>query len=390
MRLNVGVVFGGQSVEHEVSIISALQMIENMNQIKYNPIPIYLSKENIFYYSELMFDVAFFKNFNEVKEKSKEIVFHHTKHQHEILSLEKHKFKRLFSVDIIFLVVHGTSCEDGTLSAYFDLLNIPYVGSSILSSSINQNKWKMKQILDYNDIPIVPYFGFYESDFYQNEIKIIEACEKLAYPLIIKPASLGSSVGITKCNNRIDLHKAILNALLYDVEIVCEKVINHLIELNCSVLGDYSNLEASVIERVIQQDEILSYEDKYLRGNKKNGKGMVNTNRELPALISEELTKKIQEVAISAVKIIGASGVLRIDFLYDDEEGKLYLNEINTIPGSLAFYLWKTKGLEYKDLIDKLITLALQRYRIKNSKIFSYDTNLLSLPTKFNKGKCPK
>jgi len=387
LRLNVGVVFGGKSVEHEVSIITALQMIEQMNLLKYNPIPLYLTKENDFYYDENMTDSNYFSDFKKVKEIAKKIVIRKKNNQHEILSLSGYKLKKLMNIDLIFLIVHGTTCEDGTLSAYFELLNIPYVGSSILSSAINQNKWKMKALLDYNHIPIVPYYGFYECDFYDDEIKVIEECEKLGYPLIVKPASLGSSVGINKCNDKDELHHGILTALQYDTEILVEKVVSNIIELNCSVLGDVSHLQASAVEKVFQQDEILSYQDKYLRGNRTSSKGMECTNRELPAKISESLTNEIQEMAKNAVKIVGASGVLRIDFLYDDESKILYLNEINTIPGSLAFYLWREKGLSYKELIDQLIKLALKTYRIKNTKIFSFETNILSIPRNFNKGK---
>lgn len=383
----MGVVFGGKSVEHEVSIITALQMIEQMNQLKYNPITIYLSKENDFYYHENMNDISFFKDLKQLKVVAKKVVFDKENNRHKLLSISNKKMKKLFDIDLIFLVVHGTNCEDGTLSAYFELLNIPYVGSSVLSSAINQNKWKTKELLEYNDIPVGPYYGFYESDFYDDEIKVIESCEKIGYPLIVKPASLGSSVGIKKCINREEMHQAILDSFQYDTEVLVEKVIDNLIELNCSVLGDYSNLEASVVERVIQQDEILSYQDKYLRDSKKNSKGIESTSRELPAKISDNLTKEIQEIAIKAVKIVGASGVLRIDFLYDDENKILYLNEINTIPGSLAFYLWRAQDLTYKELIDRLIKLALKKYRIKNSKLISYDTNLLSLPTHSNNSK---
>lgn len=387
MRLNVGVVFGGKSVEHEVSIISALQMIENMNKLKYNPLTIYLSKENDFYFHEDMSKIEFFKDLSHVKVVSKKIQFQKSHPSNEIYELKNNKLKKLFNVDLVFLVVHGTTCEDGTLSAYFELLDMPYVGSAILSSAINQNKWKMKQILECNDIPIVPYVGFYESDYYDDKKQIIKKCEEKGYPLIVKPASLGSSVGITKCYEKEGLIKAILTSLQYDVEVIVEKVILDLIELNCSLLGDYSSLEVSSVEQVFQKDEILSYQDKYLRGNTKNSKGMESTNRELPANISEDLRIEIETTAVKAIKVIGASGVSRIDFLYDKEAKKLYLNEINTIPGSLAFYLWVAKGKEYKTLIDDLIILALKKYRTKNTKIISYDSNLLSLPRNFNKGK---
>lgn len=389
MRLNVGVIFGGKSVEHEVSIISALQMIENMNGLKYNPIPIYLSKDNVFYYHDEMKEVDYFKDIDKVKKSALKVCFKNNRNKHEVMAIRKNKLKKLFAIDVIFLVVHGTNCEDGTLSAYFELLDIPYVGSSVLSSALNQNKWKFKQILAHNNISIVPYFGFYENEFDESEKGILEKCDEIGYPLIIKPATLGSSVGITKCKSKEECHQGLLTALQYDEEIIVEKVIENLIELNCSVLGDYTGYETSAIERVFQQDEILSYQDKYLRGSKSQ-KGMENTIRELPAEIDENLKMEIETNSIKAAKLIGTRGVIRIDYLYDNENKKLYLNEINTIPGSLSFYLWRAKKVTYKELIDRLIGIALNVYRRKNSKIFSYETNLLSITQHFNKGKLLK
>ncbi|HEY8365376.1 MAG TPA: D-alanine--D-alanine ligase family protein [Haloplasmataceae bacterium] len=385
MRLNVGVVFGGKSVEHEVSIISALQMIENMNKLKYNPITIYLTKDNDFYYHEDMTDIKMFKNIDDLKKRAKKVIFHKQGNKLLLYSIKKRKIKKLYEIDVIFLVTHGTNCEDGTLSAFFELLNVPYVGSNILSSALNQNKWKAKALFKNNNIPVIPYYGFYDEEYYCHEEKIINKCEALGYPLIVKPATLGSSVGIKKCHNREDLKNAIIEAIQYDTEILVEKALIEPIELNCSVLGNYIKYETSLIERVFQEDEILSYDDKYLRG--KSSKGMVNTSREIPANISEELKKEIEELSCKAAKVIGASGVIRIDYLYDQKNKQVYLNEINTIPGSLSFYLWKDKGKEYYQLIDDLIDIAIRIYRIKNNKIYSYDSNLLALTPQLNKGK---
>lgn len=387
MRLNVGVVFGGMSVEHEVSIISALQMIENMNKLNYNPITIYLSKNNDFYYHPDMTNIDYFKDSDLVIKDAKKILFNKRGNKLELMELKNSRIRKLFDLDVIFLIVHGTNCEDGTLSAYFELLDIPYVGSNIISSALNQNKWKMKQILSFNEIPVLPFYGFYENDYFRNEEKVIDECIKIGFPLIVKPASLGSSVGISKCLDKSSLKQAINTALQYDVEILAEKSIENLMELNISVLGDFNNQQASIVEKVIQTEEILSYEDKYLRGDKQNTKGIINTDRELPAKIDDSLQQRIENLAISSFKIMGGSGVSRVDFLYDCDEEKIYVNEINTIPGSLSFYLWKDCGIDYKALIEKLINLALVKYRMRNSKIFSYKTNILSLKDNFTKGK---
>lgn len=389
MRLNVGVVFGGKTVEHEVSIISALQMMENMNEFKYDPIPIYLSKENEFLYHEEMKKIDFFKDLDKVKKLAKRITLIKNNEKTELYIRRRKKLKRLCEVDILFLVVHGAGCEDGTISSLCELYNIPYVGSSILPSALNQNKWKQKALFSYHKIPIVPFVGFYDEDYYKEKDDIIKECEKLGFPLIVKPANLGSSVGIKKCKNIEELNQAIIEAMTYDSEIIVEKVIDNLIELNCSVLGNYNYYETSSIERVFQIDEILSYQDKYLRGSKST-KGMESTNRELPAKISDNLRQEIEKLSIKAAKIIGGSGVMRIDYLYDNKNKKLYLNEINTIPGSLAYYLWREKGKDYSSLIDDLINIALKSYRIKNSKIYSYESNLLALAPLSNYGKLRK
>lgn len=378
MRLNVGVIFGGKTVEHEVSIISALQMMENINDIRYNCIPIYLSKENEFLYHEEMKKIAFFKNLTNVKKQSQKITFYKNNNKTEVCLIKGRRLKHLCYIDLLFLVLHGAGVEDGTLSSLCELYNLPYVGSSVLTSAINQNKWKQKALLSYYNIPVVPFTGFYDEDYYSNQEKIISECEALGYPLIVKPANLGSSIGISKCVNREELNKAIIAAIDYDTEIVVEKVIDNLLELNCSVLGNYYHYEASAIERVFQIDEILSFEDKYLRGGKET-KGIESTNRELPANISATLKQEIEDLSIKVAKIIGGSGVARIDYLYDEKNNQLYLNEINTIPGSLSFYLWKAKGKDYTSLIDDLIKIALKSYQIKNAKIYSYESNILAL-----------
>lgn len=387
MQINVGVLFGGKSVEHEVSIISALQMIENMNKLKYQPIPIYLSKDNVFYHHKDMTDIEFFKNMDNLK-KAKKVLISPNQNKHELLIITKNKLKKLADLDVIFLIVHGAQCEDGTLSGYCELLNIPYVGSTILPSALNQNKWKLKVLLSNYNIPIVPYFAFYEHEFYQDEQRIISECEKLGMPLIVKPAHLGSSVGIKKCTNREELVEAILTSLQYDTEVIVETVVQNLIELNCAVLGRPGEYTTSEIERVFQFDDILSYTDKYLRS--KSSKGMESTCRELPAKINPELKNQITDISLRVSEILGTSGVVRIDYLYDEVNDELYLNEINTIPGSLAFYLWKDKGLSYSDFIDKLIKIAFDNYRIKNAKIYSYDTNILALSPNLNSGKLVK
>src|SRR5690554_2984856 len=209
-------------------------MIENMNEFKYNPFTIYLSKDNEFLYHDEMRKIKFFKELDKVNKVSKKVVFLKNKEKNEVYIKKGRKLKRLCELDIIFLIVHGPGCEDGTLSALFDILNIPYVGSSILSSALNQNKWKQKALFSYHKIPFVPFVGFYDEDYYIEQDRIIKECKELGFPLIVKPANLGSSVGINRCKNVDELKSAIITAIQYDTEIIVEKAIDNLIELNCS------------------------------------------------------------------------------------------------------------------------------------------------------------
>jgi D-alanine-D-alanine ligase len=377
LRLNTCVVFGGMSVEHEVSIITASQFMENMNQIKYNPIPIYITKNNEFYYDKNMKNVAYFKNLD-VENKATKVEFIKKGNRVHLYGIKNKKLKQLFEIDLVVLSVHGTNCEDGTLSAYFDFLNLPYIGSSLLASSISQNKITTKVLLENSDLPVVPYTFFDDMDYQKEQESVIDRCEALGYPLIIKPASLGSSVGVSRCDNREELITSINDALKYDATILVEKAIVKMKEYNCAVYGNKEKQITSRIEEVLKQDKILSYQDKYLSGSK-SGKGIVNTKRQIPADLDENQVNQIESLASQTFKVVGNSGVSRIDFIYDEEEDIIYINEINTIPGSFAYYLWEHEKLPYTKLIDELVRIALKNYKLKENKTFTYDTNLLSL-----------
>lgn len=389
MRLNVAIVFGGKSVEHEVSIITGTQFIEHMNPEKYNAIPVYVTKDNEFYYTKEMADVSYFKkrDLNAIKHQAKKI--HWIKEDNNVY-LCTHQFgfkKRLFPIDLVVLAVHGTNCEDGTLSAYFEFLDLPYVGSNLLSASIGQNKVVTKMLLEKKGLPVVPYVSFFKHEYEHDEERVIKQCETLPYPLIVKPASLGSSVGIKLCDDQEALRIGINQALAYDDHILVEQAITQMKEYNCAVLGRREACEASLVEEVYKEDEILSYQDKYVRRGKGGSKGMASASRTIPAPINDELKTKIQKFAKQAFITIGNSGISRIDFIYDENSQKVYINEINTIPGSFAYYLWDQKERRYETLVDELIRIALLEYKRKESLTFTYDTNLLSLEGGFKKLK---
>ena len=291
-------------------------------------------------------------------------------------------FKRTVEkLDVVFPIVHGANVEDGTLAGYLDTMGIPYVGSRVLGSALGQDKVVMKQVFESCNLPIVPYTWFYDCEYINDSKDITKKIKELGYPVIVKPASLGSSVGITVVKNEKDLDDAIMEAITYDNKICVEKMVSNLVEVNCSVLGNYEYQETSVLEEVMSTEEFLTYKDKYLGGNaKKHGgsKGMVETSRIVPARLTKEMTKEVQNLAKEAFKALSLSGICRIDFLIDKKENKIYINEPNTCPGSLSFYLWEPSGKPYKELLDDAVSLAIKDYKNRNKKVFSFETNVLS------------
>jgi len=380
MKIKVGVIFGGETVEHEVSIITAVQAMEHINKDKYEIVPIYISKDRIWYTGKMLMDIDVYQDFNQLKKYAKEVVLTKTK---EGFFLQKTKGlfrKNVTDIDIAFPIVHGNNAEDGTLQGYLDSVGIPYVGSRVLGSALGQDKVIMKQIFKDTKLPIVDYIWFFDSEYADDCDKIFEKVEKLGYPVIVKPATLGSSVGITYVKDDNELAKAIEEAMKYDIKVVVEKAVSNLVEVNCSVFGNYSYQETSVIEEVTSDEELLTFADKYISGGKKKGasKGMASASRKIPANISKELEEKIKETSKAAFKALNLSGVCRIDYLIDKKTNKFYINEPNTIPGSLSFYLWEPTGKKYTDLLDEMITLAIKDYKNRARKIYSFESNILS------------
>lgn len=380
MKIKVGVIFGGETVEHEVSIITAVQAMEHMNTEKYEIVPIYISKDRIWYTGKMLMDIDVYQDFNELKKYAKQVVLTKTKDGYCLQSTKGLFRRNITDIDIAFPIVHGNNAEDGTLQGYLDSVGIPYVGSRVLGSALGQDKVIMKQIFKDTKLPIVDYIWFFDNEYADDCEKIFEKVEKLGYPVVVKPATLGSSVGISYVKDDNDLASAIEEAMKYDVKVVVEKAVPNLVEVNCSVFGNYSHQETSIIEEVTSEEELLTFADKYISGGKKKGpsKGMASASRIIPARISKDLEEKIKETSKSAFKALNLSGVCRIDYLIDKKTNKFYINEPNTIPGSLSFYLWEPTGKKYMDLLDEMITLAIKDYKNRARKIYSFESNILS------------
>lgn len=382
MKLRVGVIFGGESVEHEVSIISAVQAMKSMDNEKYEIIPIYIGKDREWYTGKLLSDIDIYSDLDLLKKYAKNIVL--TNKKDSFVLVNKKGLRRIVDyIDIAFPIVHGTNVEDGTLQGYLELIGIPYVGSNLYSASIGQDKVFQKQILKSSNLPVVEYDWFFDSEYKESEEDILKRIKKIGYPVMIKPARLGSSVGIGKAHNEKEVKECIEEAIKYDEKILVEKVVDNLVEVNCSVLGNYEYQSASQIEEVMGADEFLSYKDKYLGGSKgklgkSSSKGMASTNRILPARLDDKMTNEVKELSKCVFKVLNAAGVIRIDYLIDKKTKKIYINETNTIPGSLSFYLWEATDKPYKELLDDLIALGIKTYKRKKRKVFSFETNILS------------
>ena len=392
MKLKLMVLFGGRSVEHEVSVISALQAIASMDAEKYDIIPVYITKDNEFYTSFECSCIEEYKDIPALIAKSTRCVLLNIDGGVKLLRYPFRKFGNnvISDIDVAFPIVHGTNVEDGTLQGYLKTLGLPFVGCDVTSSAVGMDKYVMKTVLKDNDVPVLDCLRFNASD-YAEPRKVIAACaEKIGYPVIVKPANLGSSVGISIAHDDDGLADSLDNAFKFASQVLVERAIMNLKEVNCSVLGDVNFAEASECESPAKADEILSYEDKYMSGgSKKSGgsKGMASLARKIPADISPERREEIRALAVKAFKVLGCNGVSRIDFMIDGDEDKVYLNEINTIPGSLSFYLWEPLGVPYKVLLDRMIELALKRKREEDSITFSFDTNILKADRSFGGSK---
>ena len=381
MKINLGVIFGGQTVEHEVSVISALQAIQNIDRDKYNVVPIYISKDKTWHTGHMLEDIETYKNFDDLKKYSKKVVLVKQGEEFYLQKVDGLFRKNITQLDVILPIVHGNNVEDGSLAGYLETVGIPYAGSNVLASALGQDKIVLKQVLKSAGIPITDYIWFFDNEYIEDKDEILKKVKKLGYPVIVKPATLGSSIGISKAKNENELETSIEEAIKYDNKIVIEECIDNLIEVNSGVLGNYEYQRVSVLEEVIGDDEILSYQDKYMSSSKIKGtssgsKGMASTRRIIPARISKELTKDIENTSKEVFKILNLSGVCRIDYLIDSKKNKYYVNEPNTIPGSLAFYLWKESNIEYRQLLDEIISIAIKEYKNKSKKLRSFDTNI--------------
>ena len=386
--IKVGVIFGGESVEHEVSIITAVQAMNYMDQKKYEIVPIYISKDRNWYTGESLREMSTYKDLSLVPTLAKEVTL--TKKDDEFILQKKNGLFKgtVETIDVAFPIVHGKGVEDGSLSGYLETLGIPYVGPSMLGAAIGQDKVVQKQVMQASNIPVVNYTWFYDYEYQSDEENIIKEIKKLSYPVIVKPARLGSSVGIAVAKSDEQLKEAIEEAIKYDEKIVAEAMVKNLKEVDCAVVGNYQDMECSLIGEMLTDNDFLTFEDKYIgeggKGGKKggaknqNGGKLATSGFKIPAELDKEIEEQIYKYSKEAFRCLNLSGVTRFDFLVDTKAKKVYVNEPNTIPGCLAFFFYTPKGKKYTKLLDEMITSAIKEYKSSKKKVTSFESNVLS------------
>lgn len=404
--LNVGLVFGGVSPEHEVSVITALQVAAALDRERYRPIPIYIAKDGGWYTGKQLLQIEVYKDLETLTLIAQRVHLERntdTRKVELIANVPKlwmGKQLQRIPIDVLFLSLHGSEGENGGLQGMCETLNIPYTGSGVMGSALGMDKVLSKMVGRDQGIPVVPFMAFNESQWADHEEIWLDRCEtELGYPVVVKPARLGSSIGIAKADDRAALDAAIEEAFRYDEKVVIEHAVQNMREINCSVLGDVHKAIASVLEEPVTGEELLSYKEKYMRGASDTGsksagsktagassEGMASLDRIIPAPLSGELTEKIQALGVRVFQLFECAGLARIDFMMNAETEDIYFNEINTIPGSFSFYLWGPSGIPFDELTSRLIELAFKRHSERNRRVRTYDVNLLAMQTTGSKG----
>ena len=385
--LRVGMIFGGRSVEHEVSVLTGHQAMAALPRDRYTPIPIYISKEGRWFTGEALMDLANYTDLEKLPTLAEPALFSADATQPGLLPRKAAERKGLFGgkateveilpLDIAFPLLHGSHGEDGTVQGLLELADLPYVGCGVEASAIGMDKLMTKVALRAAGAPVLPDYALTRARWQREPDTVLAEIEAaFPYPVFVKPVSLGSSIGVSSAEDRTAFQFALDVAATYDGRVMVEPAQQNIYEINCSVLGDANEARASVCERPISAGT-LSYDEKYLKGGK--GEGMKGARRIIPADISDELTHAIQQTAIQAFRAIGAAGVSRVDFLVHSDTGVYYVNEINTLPGSLSFYLWEPSGVSFPDLLTTLISYAQSRHREKRRSTYSFDSSLLRI-----------
>jgi len=371
---NIGVFFGSRSPEHDVSIITGEFIISGLKKLNYNVMPVYLDKQGRWFLGEELDKLSFFKDGGDLN-KLKPYYLDLEKSVGKMVFKQKGLLGKEVEIDLVFPAFHGQNGEDGTIQGLFELCNIPYVGCDVVSSAITIDKVLTKEFYLAHNIPTTKFISFSANDFVENKNKILQAITALKYPLFIKPARLGSSIGITRAKDSKELEQAIEVAMHYENKILVEEGVENLMDVTCAVLGN-ENPQASVLQESLFNEDLFSYEDKYLEDGGTQ-LGNAEDKLKIPARLDENTTKQVQGMAVKIFKLFNCSGTARVDFLYNKQTKKIYANEINTLPGTLYHHLWKKSGIEFDTLLQELIKLAQEKYKAKKNLTYSFDSAIL-------------
>ena len=371
MKLRLGVIFGGESVEHEVSIISAVQAMKHLDTEKYEIIPIYITKNLEWYTGGCLRYIDTFKDYDLLKRYCKRINLINRNGRY-ILQTNGLIRREINELHLVFPVMHGANAEDGSIQGYLNIVGIPYVGSNIYSSVMAQDKVFMKQVLSDNDIPVTKYVWFGERFYRNKKEELFKQIEKLNYPLIIKPATLGSSVGIEKITRKEEIDSTIERSFKYDSKIIIEEMVEDLIEYHCSVMLTKNGNITSEIEELVSNKDIIEYGDK-LSHNEEDS----SVKRTIMPKISEKLKNEIELTSLAVFKMLNMRGIARIDFLYDNKNKKLYVDEVNSIPWCFSHHLWEARNISYKEILNIMFEDAISTEVKNHSMINTIDTSII-------------
>ncbi len=383
MKTNIGVFFGGRSTEHEIAMISANQAMAAIDRNKFDVTPVYVSKDGRWFTGDALLDIKNYRDIPAMLKQCKEVYMRPIYGDYNLyLANPEGLFKNknvAVRLDVVIPVMHGANGEDGTFEGLLDYIGIPYAGCDTLSSANGMDKITMKMILRENGIPVVDYVWFTDRQWFVDKEHLADEIErKLGYPVIVKPSNLGSSIGIGAAHDREELESRVEDAARYASRIIVEHMVEHLQEINCSVLGDCDDFRTSVLEEPIKSEEILSYTDKYMGGSK-TPRGMAASAKKIPAELPEDETAEIRRLAGETFRVLSCHGVSRVDVIVDRATRKIYVNEINTIPGSLSFYLWEATGMSFSSLMETLVNLAVKRNDRRGRKTLTFNQNIFAL-----------
>ena len=382
-KTQLGVLFGSRSCEREVAIISAVQLMNHVDTEKYDVIPVYISEQGVWYTGDALRDIHTYTPFDPGKKGITQVALDITAGSGALLTTKP--AKSLFGhpeqvvaarLEVCVVVMHGLNGEDGTLQGMLELANLPYTSTGVAGSAIGMDKIMMKQFFRGAELPVLPGVWHTRAQWDDDRDKVLDHIEEaLGYPVFVKPANLGSSIGVSRADDREGLTDSLELAFDYDRRVLVEQGLDKPIELNCSVLGYDSDVEASPIEMPLSGDEFLDFREKYMASG--GSKGMASLHRVLPAPIEDSLRDSIQEMSKDIFRMLDCKGVVRIDYMFDRATEQLYITEINTIPGSLAFYLWENAGVKYSRLIDRMVDCARKAHEDKNLRNYAYTSDIL-------------